>query len=186
MLTTAIHPPSHHAALLATLRAGPLQDLSVSRPRSRVQWGVPVPGDEEQQTIYVWVDALINYITVSGYPWAHGNVGLEQGWPADVTVVGKDIIRCVSAASRADLRFHTLHWPALLMAHGLPPPRRVLAHAHWTMHKSKMSKSRGNVADPIQAMVKWGVDPVRWYLMRSGGSLSVDAGTLVTRCCKFD
>ena len=89
----AVHPPSHHAALLSTLRAGPLQDLSVSRPRSRVQWGVPVPGDEEQQTIYVWVDALINYITVAGYPWQENDQGLAQGWPADVSIVGKDIIR---------------------------------------------------------------------------------------------
>ena len=73
-------------------------------------------------------------------------------------------------------RFHALHWPALLMSANLPPPKRVLAHAHWTMSRSKMSKSRGNVVNPLEAMNKWGVDGVRWYLMRIGGSLAADAG----------
>lgn len=72
--------------------------------------------------------------------------------------------------------FHAIYWPAMLIAAGLHPPTQVLAHAHWTMNKTKMSKSRGNVADPFQAMEKYGVDPVRWYLMRAGGSLSTDAG----------
>lgn len=132
-------------------------ELSISRPASRVRWGVPVPGDASQ-TIYVWVDALINYLTVAGFP---GNM---PAWPANMHVVGKDIIR-----------FHALHWPALLAAAKLPLPRRVLAHAHWTMGQAKMSKSRGNVVDPVAAMGHYGPDAVRWYLMRSGGSLDADS-----------
>ncbi|KAK4687827.1 methionyl-tRNA synthetase, partial [Tremellales sp. Uapishka_1] len=151
----SVHP---HAVRHDILRQIPnLEDLSISRPRSRVRWGVPVPDDPEQ-TIYVWVDALINYLTVLGYPRK------TEGWPADIQVVGKDIIR-----------FHAIHWPALLFSAGLEPPKRILAHAHWTMNKSKMSKSKGNVADPIEAMDRWGPDGVRWYLMRVGGSLSTDS-----------
>ena len=75
----------------------------------------------------------------------------------------------------AHTRFHALHWPALLMSAGLEPPTRVMAHAHWTMGKSKMSKSKGNVVNPLEALDKWGIDGVRWYLMRNGGSLADDA-----------
>lgn len=146
-----------------------IEDLSVSRPRSRVQWGVPVPNDTDQ-TIYVWVDALVNYLTVLGYP-----SNSIPGWPCDIQVIGKDIVKSVYLAIRADIRFHALHWPALLMSAGLEPPKRVLAHAHWTMGKSKMSKSKGNVVNPLEALDKWGVDGVRWYLMRNGGSLADDA-----------
>lgn len=89
-----VHPPWLREELLSTLRREPLADLSISRPRSRLSWGIPVPGDE-QHTIYVWVDALTNYLTVLGYPWAEGE-GRQVGWPADVQVVGKDIVRCVS------------------------------------------------------------------------------------------
>ncbi|WWD17494.1 methionine-tRNA ligase [Kwoniella shandongensis] len=149
------HPNTVRLELIR--QAQTLEDLSVSRPKSRVKWGITVPGDEDQ-TIYVWVDALINYVTVTGYPEG------QEGWPADVHVVGKDIIK-----------FHALHWPALLTSAGLEPPNRVIAHAHWTMGKSKMSKSKGNVVDPIDAMRNWSVDGVRWYLMRVGGSLTDDA-----------
>lgn len=152
----AVHPPSLHASLLESLQQ-PLADLSVSRPRSRLSWGIPVPEDPAH-TIYVWVDALTNYLTVLGYPHE------AQGWPADVQVVGKDIVR-----------FHAIYWPALLMAAGLEPPRTVLSHAHWTMNRLKMSKSRGNVADPFEAIATYGLDGVRWYLMRNGGSLPQDA-----------
>ncbi|KAK6910337.1 methionine-tRNA ligase [Kwoniella mangroviensis CBS 8886] len=151
----SVHPPSVRQHLLSQINS--LEDLSVSRPKSRVKWGIPVPNDPDQ-SIYVWVDALINYLTVTGYP------APDEGWPADVHVVGKDITK-----------FHAIHWPALLASASLSPPRRVIAHAHWTMGKSKMSKSKGNVVDPIQAMRDWSVDGVRWYLMRVGGSLTDDA-----------
>ncbi|WWC70413.1 methionine-tRNA ligase [Kwoniella pini CBS 10737] len=151
----SVHPPSVRQHLLSQISN--LEDLSVSRPKSRVKWGIPVPNDPEQ-SIYVWVDALINYLTVTGYPKE------TSGWPADVHVVGKDITK-----------FHAIHWPALLTSASLSPPQRVIAHAHWTMGKSKMSKSKGNVVDPIQSMRDWSVDGVRWYLMRIGGSLTDDA-----------
>ncbi|KAJ2295029.1 methionyl-tRNA synthetase, partial [Coemansia sp. RSA 2702] len=127
-----IYPEIRRNEVLEWLRPG-LSDLSVSRPRKRLQWGIPVPGDPEH-TIYVWVDALINYLTVDGY--ADGP--LHGFFPPNVQVVGKDIVR-----------FHAVYWPALLMAAGLPLPKRILAHAHWTMGGQKMSKSRGNVVDPF-------------------------------------
>ncbi|WVO16455.1 methionine-tRNA ligase [Cryptococcus depauperatus] len=150
-----VHPNSVRLNLISQIDT--LEDLSVSRPRSRVKWGIPVPNDPEQ-SIYVWIDALINYLTVTGYPEK------LDGWPADIHVVGKDIIK-----------FHALHWPSLLKSASLPPPKRVIAHAHWTMNKTKMSKSKGNVVDPISAMSSWSVDGVRWYLIRIGGSLTDDA-----------
>jgi methionyl-tRNA synthetase len=102
------------------------------------------------------LDALINYLTVTGFPWSHEDM---NGWPADVHVIGKDI-----------LRFHALFWPAFLMAANLPLPQKIIAHSHWTMEKQKMSKSRGNVVDPIKAMSDYGVDTIRYYLMRDGGT----------------
>ncbi|KAI0135706.1 tRNA synthetases class I (M)-domain-containing protein [Daldinia grandis] len=132
-----------------------LEDLSISRPVSRLDWGIPVP-DDPSQTIYVWVDALINYITVAGYPiWTPGSEH-TKGWPADVHVVGKDI-----------LRFHCIYWPALLMALDLPLPKRVLSHGHWLMSRQKMSKSAGNVVNPFFALDRWGVDTVRYFLLNS-------------------
>lgn len=132
-----------------------LTDLSISRPKERLSWGIPVP-DDPSQTIYVWFDALINYITHAGYPFAPPD---EQGpWPADVQVIGKDIIR-----------FHTIYWPAFLMAIGLPVPTQYLCHAHWTMNTQKMSKSLGNVVNPFGAINRFGVDPVRYYMVRDGG-----------------
>ncbi|KAL8376275.1 hypothetical protein RB595_007394 [Gaeumannomyces hyphopodioides] len=134
-----------------------LEDLSVSRPASRLRWGIPVP-DDPSQTIYVWLDALVNYITKAGYPgWAPGRES-EGGWPADIHVVGKDI-----------LRFHCVYWPALLMAAGLPLPRKVLTHGHWTLGNRKMSKSVGNVVNPFLAMDRFGVDAVRYFLLSPAG-----------------
>ncbi|KAI1092476.1 tRNA synthetases class I (M)-domain-containing protein [Rostrohypoxylon terebratum] len=133
-----------------------LEDLSISRPRSRCEWGIPVPVDPEQ-VIYVWVDALINYITVAGYPiWPPGSEH-TKGWPADVHVVGKDIVR-----------FHGVYWPALLMALDLPLPKTVLCHGHWLMNKQKMSKSVGNVVNPFFAIERWGVDVMRYFLIYNG------------------
>ncbi|KAI1444826.1 methionyl-tRNA synthetase [Annulohypoxylon stygium] len=133
-----------------------LEDLSISRPRSRLEWGIPVPDDPEQ-VIYVWVDALINYITVAGYPiWPPGSEH-TKGWPADVHVVGKDIVR-----------FHAVYWPALLMALDLPLPKTVLSHGHWLMSNQKMSKSVGNVVNPFFAIDRWGVDTLRYFLIYNG------------------
>jgi methionyl-tRNA synthetase len=133
-----------------------LEDLSVSRPVERLSWGVRVP-DDDSQTIYVWLDALINYITKAGYPWAPGTENAE-GWPADVQVIGKDIVR-----------FHCIYWPAFLMALDVPPPKQILAHAHWTLGFRKMAKSTGNVVSPILALDRFGVDVMRYYLAHDGG-----------------
>ncbi|MDA4133618.1 MAG: class I tRNA ligase family protein, partial [Thaumarchaeota archaeon] len=134
-----------------------LEDLSISRPVSRLEWGIRVP-DDPSQTIYVWVDALINYLTKAGFPgWAPGQEH-EGGWPADLHIIGKDI-----------LRFHCVYWPALLMALDLPLPRRILSHAHWTLGRKKMSKSIGNVVNPYFAIDRWGVDTMRYYMIHDGG-----------------
>ncbi|KAG0187831.1 methionyl-tRNA synthetase [Apophysomyces sp. BC1034] len=145
----AVVPLNRKNEVVSWIRSG-LEDLSVSRLRSRLDWGIPVPNDADH-TIYVWLDALTNYLTATGYPWSEPN----QVWPADVHVVGKDIVR-----------FHAIYWPAFLMAAGLPLPKQILAHAHWTMGKQKMSKSKGNVADPFEVLKAYGVDPVRYYLVR--------------------
>ncbi|ANB12701.1 methionine--tRNA ligase MSM1 [Sugiyamaella lignohabitans] len=130
-----------------------LSDLSISRPRSRCSWGVPVPGDEENQVMYVWLDALTNYLTSTGFPWKSEQAYLDSQWPADVHVVGKDI-----------LRFHTIYWPAFLLAAGIPVPKQVVVHSHWTIEGTKMSKSLGNVVDPIDTINKYGIDSVRYFL----------------------
>jgi len=134
-----------------------LEDLSISRSTSRLGWGIPVP-DDPGQVIYVWVDALINYITKAGFPgWTPGREH-EGGWPADVQVMGKDI-----------LRFHAVYWPALLLALGLPLPKRILCHGHWTLSGRKMSKSAGNAVNPFFAMDRFGVDAMRFFLIHQGG-----------------
>ncbi|XP_053129374.1 methionine--tRNA ligase, mitochondrial isoform X2 [Hemicordylus capensis] len=128
-----------------------LPDLSVSRDRNRLGWGIPVPGDGTQ-TVYVWVDALVNYLTVAGYPDAH-----QEWWPGACHVVGKDI-----------LKFHAVYWPALLMAAGLEPPEQILVHSHWTVQGQKMSKSRGNVVGPAACFQRYSVDGFRYFLLRQG------------------
>ena len=140
----------------------PLEDLSISRPRSRIHWGIPLPWDPGQVT-YVWVDALTNYVTASGAIDPGAAPG-EQGfgdpprpsrWPADVHLMGKDIITT-----------HAVYWPTLLMGADLPLPRKILAHGWWVVGKTKMSKSIGNVVDPLDLREQYGTDAVRWYLMR--------------------
>lgn len=126
-----------------------LHDLSVSRPRKRVSWGIPVPEDNKH-TLYVWVDALVNYLTVAGYPD-------QLVWPPDVQVLGKDI-----------LRFHGIYWPALLMAAGLDPPNKLLCHSHWTIEGEKMSKSKGNVVCPKDRVERYTSDGLRYFLLREG------------------
>ncbi|CAG8600269.1 223_t:CDS:2, partial [Acaulospora morrowiae] len=157
--------PSNRYNEVRSLIKTDISDLSISRPRSRLNWGVDVPGDDEQ-IIYVWLDALISYLTVGGYPWdTKGEHGKESftgrkpnAWPADIHIVGKDIIK-----------FHTILWISFLMAAKLPLPKKILAHSHWTLEKHKMSKSRGNVICPFKLMNHYGVDAVRYYLLRDGG-----------------
>ncbi len=131
--------------------SGGLQDLSVSR--TTFKWGVPVPGDDDH-IMYVWLDALTNYITGVGFPETETGEYATY-WPADLHMVGKDI-----------LRFHAVYWPAFLMAAGLEPPRRVFAHGWWTNEGEKISKSLGNIIDPIELVKKYGLDQVRYFLLR--------------------
>ncbi|KAI0068525.1 hypothetical protein BV25DRAFT_1817371 [Artomyces pyxidatus] len=154
----SVYPQHQHAYVLDML-SGPLEDLSISRPRSRLHWGIPVPSDPEH-TMYVWFDALTVYLTGAGYPWKSPE-GTQ--WPPDVQIIGKDIVR-----------FHAIYFPAMLQALNLPLPKRLLAHSHWTVHRQKMSKSVGNVADPFQAMDEWSVDLVRYYLAYVGGRFRDD------------
>jgi methionyl-tRNA synthetase len=129
--------------------AQPLRDLSVSR--TAFSWGVPVPGNPKH-VMYVWIDALTNYITALGYP--DKTADMATFWPG-MHMVGKDIIR-----------FHCVYWPAFLMAADLPVPTRVYAHGWWTVEGQKMSKSLGNVVDPNDMVAKYGLDQVRYFLMR--------------------
>ncbi|KAF2099122.1 methionyl-tRNA synthetase [Rhizodiscina lignyota] len=140
----------------ASLEAG-LDDLSISRPADRLSWGIPVPNDPSQ-TIYVWLDALLNYTTILGYPWQpDGNAMTKAGWPADVQIIGKDITR-----------FHCIYWPAFLIALDLPLPKQIMVHGHWTLSNKKMSKSLGNVVNPFFAIQRFGVDMMRFYLAHDG------------------
>jgi len=145
--------------------SGGLRDLSISR--TSFDWGVPVPGDPDH-VMYVWVDALTNYLTGAGYPDTSSAI-YQRFWPADLHMIGKDIIR-----------FHTVYWPAFLMSAGIPLPRRVFAHGFLYNRGEKMSKSVGNVVDPVSLVETFGVDQVRYFLLREvpfgqDGSYSEDA-----------
>ncbi|MCC7260363.1 MAG: methionine--tRNA ligase [Alphaproteobacteria bacterium] len=147
-------PESRYNEVRSFVKGG-LKDLSVSR--TSFSWGVPVPGDEKH-VMYVWLDALTNYITALGFPETGGEYA--QYWDgregcSPLHVVGKDI-----------LRFHAVYWPAFLMAANLKPPARVTAHGWWTNEGQKISKSVGNVIDPIALVNEFGLDPVRYYMMR--------------------
>lgn len=126
--------------------------LSVSRSVERLQWGIPVP-DDDSQIVYVWLDALVNYLTTCGYP----DSSFSDLWPADAQVFGKDI-----------LRFHAIYWPAFLLAAGLPLPKRLFCHSHWTVEHRKMSKSIGNVVDPFERMKIYTPEGLRFFLLRTG------------------
>ena len=144
-----VGPAGKRNEMLSFIRGG-LNDLSVSR--SSFSWGIPVPGDPAH-VMYVWLDALANYMTAVGYP--DQAAPLWRFWPADLHLVGKDI-----------QRFHAIYWPAFLMAAGLPVPKRVFSHGWWTVEGAKMSKSVGNVVDPLDLIERFGLDAVRFFLLR--------------------
>ena len=144
-----VRPPSRMNEVLSFVRQG-LKDLSITR--TTVKWGIPVP-DDPDHTIYVWFDALHNYLTGIGYDW---DMELfEKFWPATVHLIGKDI-----------LRFHAIFWPAFLMAADFPLPQTVIGHGWWLKDKTKMSKSKGNVLDPYLILDTFGPDPLRYFLLR--------------------
>ncbi|HBQ33979.1 MAG TPA: methionine--tRNA ligase, partial [Ochrobactrum anthropi] len=158
-----IMPAERRNEIVSFVKSG-LKDLSISR--TTFDWGIPVPGDEKH-VMYVWVDALTNYITALGYPdtsdekWGY--------WPADAHIIGKDISR-----------FHAVYWPAFLMSAGIPLPKRVFAHGFLFNRGEKMSKSLGNVIDPFGLVERYGLDQLRYFLMREvpfgqDGSYSHDA-----------
>ena len=151
--------------MLGFLKNNVLEDLCISRPAARLNWGIPLPFDPDFVT-YVWFDALSNYITI---PAAQGDPGVPSSlrpqpstlnpqlalWPADIHLIGKDI-----------LKFHAVYWPIMLKAMGAPLPKQVLVHGWWQKDGQKMSKSTGNVVDPVAVIDEWGVDAFRFYVLR--------------------
>jgi len=149
--TMRVVPDTRANEMLSFIDQG-IEDISFSRPRKDLKWGFPVPGDDSQ-TIYVWADALTNYISAIGYE--KENALFKKLWPADMHCIGKDI-----------LRFHALIWPGILLSAGLALPKTILVHGHIMSGGQKMSKSLGNVVDPFDLVSKYGADSVRYYLLR--------------------
>jgi len=148
--TFKIVPESRRNEILFVLREG-LEDISISRPKDKLEWGIPVPGDPNQ-VMYVWFEALMNYITVLGYP---EHEDFAKFWPANTQVIGKDI-----------LRFHAAIWPAMLLSLNLPLPKQLYVHGFITMNGEKMSKSLGNVVSPHEIIGKYGTDAFRYFFLR--------------------
>ena len=161
-----VQPDYRRNEVLGFLKNNELEDLCISRPLARLNWGIPLPFDKDYVT-YVWFDALVNYISV---PAAHGDKAVLAAtpnfspqtsdsrldlWPADIHVIGKDI-----------LKFHAVYWPIMLKAMGLPLPKQILVHGWWQKDGAKMSKSTGNVVDPVAVIAEWGVDAFRFYVVR--------------------
>jgi len=160
-----IQPESRRNEVLGFLEK-PLTDLCISRPKRRLAWGIPLPFDPDYVT-YVWLDALVNYISTVGFE--HDSDRFRRWWPADLHLVGKDI-----------LTTHAVYWSTILMALDLPLPTRLFAHGWWQINNQKMSKSRGNVVDPGEIVKEFGVDPFRYFLLRQvpfgqDGDFSIDA-----------
>ncbi|MBN1178798.1 MAG: methionine--tRNA ligase [Anaerolineae bacterium] len=164
-----IQPEVRRNEVLGFLRQ-PLGDLCISRPASRLSWGIPLPFDPDYVT-YVWFDALINYVTAAGY--RSDPVRFERLWPHTLHLIGKDI-----------LTTHAVYWPTMLYAAGLPMPKTIFAHGWWVMRGAKMSKSRGNVVKPLDLAEVYGVDAFRYFLMRDmvlGRDADFDEARLLQR-----
>ncbi|HVM49415.1 MAG TPA: methionine--tRNA ligase [Candidatus Acidoferrum sp.] len=160
-----IAPDYRRNEVLGFLKNNILEDLCITRPAARLNWGIPLPFDPAYVT-YVWFDALSNYITV---PASRGDAGVPESlrasssgaaplghvWPADIHLVGKDIVK-----------FHAVYWPIMLKAMGAPLPKQVLAHGWWQKDGQRMSKSTGNIVDPVAVIDEWGVDAFRFYVLR--------------------
>ena len=146
-----IQPEHRKNEVLGFLRS-PLEDLCISRPKSRLSWGIEIPFDKDYVT-YVWFDALINYISAIGYESNQDKY--KTYWPVDFHLIGKDI-----------LTTHSVYWPTMLMSAELPLPKAIFAHGWWLSDQTKMSKSLGNVVDPLDLIDTYGVDPIRFYLMK--------------------
>ncbi|MBC8003562.1 MAG: methionine--tRNA ligase, partial [Opitutaceae bacterium] len=160
-----IQPENRRNEVLGFLKNNALEDLCITRPVSRLNWGIPVPFDPNFVT-YVWFDALVNYISVpaaQGDPVVCEALGLPippavspiSLWPADLHVIGKDI-----------LKFHAVYWPIMLKAAGAPLPKQLLVHGFWQKDGAKISKSTGNIVDPVTVIDEWGVDAFRFYVLR--------------------
>ena len=145
-----ILPVSRKNEVISFVKSG-LRDLSVSR--KSFSWGIKVPSNKDH-VIYVWLDALTNYISALNYPNTKDKL-YRSYWPADLHLIGKDI-----------LRFHAIYWPAFLLAANLPLPKRVYGHGWILSGDEKMSKSKGNILDPLEIIDKYGLDPLRYYLLK--------------------
>lgn len=161
-----ILPDYRKNEVLSFLENNALNDLCISRPKKRLRWGIELPFDKEY-VAYVWVDALINYI--SGPGLLNDKARFKRFWPADIHLIGKDI-----------LRHHAVYWPIILRAADIPMPRTIFAHGWWITKGEKMSKSKGNIVDPRYIIDKYGVDPYRYFLLREvpfglDGSFSEEA-----------
>ena len=162
--------PEHRKNEILGFLKQPLNDLCISRPKSRLDWGIELPFDSNYVT-YVWFDALINYITAPGY--GEDPQEFQKFWPASMHLIGKDI-----------LTTHAVYWPTMLMAAGIKLPKTIFAHGWWLMKDEKMSKSSGNVINPLDLIEDYGVDPVRYYLMREmvlGHDASFSKESFITR-----
>jgi len=160
-----IQPDHRRNEVLGFLKNNTLEDLCISRPAARLNWGIPLPFDKDYVT-YVWFDALVNYISI---PAAQGDPVVLSAlkpqpstlnsqlslWPADIHVIGKDIVK-----------FHAVYWPIMLKAMGLPLPKQILVHGWWQKDGTKISKSTGNVVDPVAVIDEWGLDAFRFYVLR--------------------